>query len=48
MLSDVAVAQIPTLFAKMVRIRFVTTWPFIEIKSLFNNGNSMLVILRLY
>lgn len=46
MLSDVA--QIPTLFAKMARIRSAITWPFIEIKSLFNNGNSMLDILRLY
>lgn len=46
MLSDVA--QIPTLLAKMARIRSAITWPFIEIKSLFNNGNSMLDILRLY
>lgn len=46
MLSDLA--QIPTLFAKMARIRSVITWPFIEIKSLFNNGNYMLDILRLY
>lgn len=46
MRSDLA--QIPTLFAKMARIRSATTWPFIEIKSLFNNGKSMLDILRLY
>lgn len=46
MLSDVA--QIPTLFAKLVRIRSVITWPVIDIKSLSNNGNSMLDILRLY
>lgn len=46
MLYDVA--QIPSLFAKMARIRSVITWPLIEIKSLFNNGNSMVDILRLY
>lgn len=46
MLYDVA--QIPSLFAKMARIRSVITWPLIEIKSLFNNGNYMLDILRLY